>query len=370
MAERSPMEKKKFGKKIKAIVIPVLIVLIAPFGMPLFSMFAGHSSGYQDFVMGKLQACPHARALLGEDLGPSYIGMACGSSESGGGRDYAQWNVPVSGSLGRGTYSYYLDGHGNQWVMESAQLEVDGQIVDIASCAGGGGGSSPAGPPTPPQAMGAFQAAVQCFQQGNLECALTNSQQACNLGDMNSCSNVAHLYTTHRNDPATAAQFAQMACGAGSATGCENLGTAKRKLGDLAGAQAALTQACGMALDVGCSSLAGVDLERGDPASAIANANKALQMNPNRSSAYRQLGHAYLFQGYVDQALQQYARAIQTAPIADQGQAAQEGVKEPPLTLIQNEITKLSPVFPQQAVAVQQIWPRLPGLAGGAPAPR
>ena len=101
-----------------------------------------------------------------------------------------------------------------------------------------------------------------------------------------------------------------------------------------------------------------------------ANAQKALQFNPNRSSAFRQIGHAYLFQGYVDQALQQYGRAIQTAPIADQGQAVTEEVKEPPLTLIQNEITKLSPVFPQQSAAVQQIWPRLPGLAGGAPAPR
>ena len=75
-------------------------------------------------------------------------------------------------------------------------------------------------------------------------------------------------------------------------------------------------------------------------------------------------------QGYVDQALGYYGRAIQTAPIADQGQAVTEEVKEPPLTLIQNEITKLSPVFPQQSAAVQQIWPRLPGLAGGAPAPR
>ena len=369
MAELSPMQRKRSRKPIKTIVIIAIVVVAAPFALPAFSMFAGHSSGYQDFVMGKLQACPHARAALGEDVGPSYVGLAYGSSESGGGRDYANWTVPVSGSKGRGTYEYYLDGHGSQWVMTKAELDVDGQVIDILNCSPGAGGSGMAGPATPPQAMGAAQAAVQCFQQGNMECALTQSQTACNLGDMNSCGNAAHLYLTHRNDPTTAAQVAQMACSAGSSTGCENLGTAKRKLGDLTGAQAALTQACGMGLDVGCSSLAGVDLERGDPATAIANANKALQLNPNRSSAFRQLGHAYLFQGYVDQALQYYSRAIQTAPIADQGQAAQEGIKDPPLTLIQNEITKLSPVFPQQSAAVQQVWPRLPALAGGA-APR
>jgi len=368
MVERSPMEKKKLSKKIKALVIPILIVIAAPFGLPLLSIFAGTSSGYQDFVMGKLQACPHARALLGEDVGPSYVGIACGSSESGGGRDYAKWSVPVSGSKGRGTYSYYLDGQGSQWVMTQAQLDVGGQVIDIANCTPGGGGM--AGPAASPQAIQTAQAAIQCYQQGNMECALTQSQTACNLGHTDSCGNAAQLLLTLRNDAAGAAQMAQIACSAGSSSGCENLGSAKRKLGDVAGAYQAMSQSCQMSLDVACATLANMDLERGDTATAIANANKALQLNPNRSSALRQLGHAYLFQGYVDQALQYYARAIQTAPIADQGRDIVEDVKEPPLTLIQNELTKLSPVFPQQNAAVQQIWPRLPALAGGAAAPR
>jgi hypothetical protein len=370
MADFNPMEKKKRGKKIKAILIPILIVLAAPFALPVLSIAFGHMSGYQDVAMGKLQACPHARALLGEDVGPSFIGIACGSSESGGGNDFAQWTVPVSGSKGRGTYSYYLDGRGGGWTMQSGTLEVDGQIVDIASCTPGSGGGMMAGPAASPQAMQAAMAAGQCYQQGNMECALTQSQTACNLGHTDSCGNAAHLYLTLRNDPSTAAQLAQMACSAGSSSGCENLGTAKRKLGDTAGAYQAMSQSCQMGLDVGCASLANMDLERGDTATAIANANKALQMNPNRSSAFRQLGHAYLFQGQVDQALGYYGRAIQTAPIADQGQAVVEEAKEPPLTLIQNEITKLNPVFPQQNAAVQQIWPRLPSLVGGAAAPR
>lgn len=370
MAERTPAQRKSLKKKIMSILIPVLIVIAAPFGLPAFAMFAGHSSGYQDFVMGKLQACPHARALLGEDAGPSYVGLACGSSETEGGmHGHAQWNVPVSGSIGRGTYSYALELHGGQWMMLQAQLEVGGQIVDIANCTPGGGSGGMAGAGGNPQAMQAAMTAGQCYQQGNMECALTNSQTACNLGHTDSCGNAAHLLLTLRGDAAGAAQMAQMACSAGSASGCENLGSAKRKLGDAAGAHQAMSQSCQMGLDVGCSTLANLDLERGDPATAIQSANKALQLNPNRSSAFRQLGHAYLFQGYVDQALSYYGRAIQTAPIADQGREVVEDAKEPPLTLIQNEITTLSKVFPQRSAEVQQIWPRLPDLAGGA-APR
>jgi hypothetical protein len=367
MSNSTPAGKRKLKKKITSILIPVLIVIAVPFGLPAIAMFAGHSSGYQDFVMGKLQACPHARALLGENVGPSYIGIACGSSESGGGRDFAQWSVPVSGSLGRGTYSYYLDGHGNQWVMESATLEVDGQMVDIATCTPGGGGGGMAGAGGgSPQAQQAAMAAGQCYQQGNMECALTQSQTACNLGHVESCGNAAHMLLTVRGDAAGAAQMAQIACSAGSASGCENLGSAKRKLGDVAGAYQAMSQSCQMNLDVGCASLANMDLERGDTGTAVQSANKALQINPNRSSAFRQLGHAYLFLGQVDQALGYYGRAIQTAPIADQGQAVKEDVKDPPLTLIQNEITALTKVFPQRSAEVQQIWPRLPALAGGA----
>jgi tetratricopeptide (TPR) repeat protein len=366
MVETNPMARKKRKKLIKTIIIVALIAIAAPFAMPAFALFAGSSSGYQDFVIGKLQACQHARALLGEDVGPSYVGLAWGSSETEGGmHGHAQWHIPVSGSRGRGSYDYALELHGGQWSMLHAQLDVDGQLVDIASCTSGGvavgGGGSGS-----PQALQAAQAAGQCYQQGNMECALNQSQAACNLGHTGSCGNAAHLLLTLRGDAAGAAQMARMACTAGSASGCENLGTALRKLGDVNGAYQAMSQSCTMQLDVGCSILANMDLERGDTATAAQSANRALKLNPNRSSAFRQLGHAYLFGGQVEQALGYYQRAVQTAPIADQGRDVVEDAKEPPLTLIQNEITALSKVFPQSAAAVQQVWPRLPALAGGA----
>ena len=366
MTERTPAQKQKTKKLFKKLAIGLLIVAAAPFAMPAFARFAGSSSGYQDLIMNKLQACPHARNLLGENAGPAIVGLAWGSSETEGGmHGHAQWRVPVSGSRGSGVYNYALELHGGQWQIMTAQLDVGGQLVDIGSCSGGGvaaGGGQPNA-----QAQGYAVAAGQCFQQGDMACALTNSQAACTAGHPASCGNAAHLLLTQHGDANGAAQLARIACQAGEASGCENLGTALRTLGDTTGAYQALSQSCQMGLDVACALVANMDLERGDLTTATQSANKALQLNPNRSSAHRQLGHVYLFSGYVDQALGYYGRAVQTAAIADQGRDVVEGVKAPPVTLIQQEITALARAFPQRAAEVQQIWPRLPALAGGVP---
>jgi len=362
----SPLQKQKLKKRIKTFAIPAVIVVVAPFALPLLSLVAGKVSGYQDLVMGALQACPHARAMLGDNVGPSYVGLAMGSSETQGGHGRASWRVPVSGSRGRGTYRYTVMKMGGPWQINSAVLEAGGQMLDIANCAPGAGGSAVA---AGPQAIQAAVAAGECYQRGDKECALVNSQAACAQGHTDSCGNAAHLLLELRGDAAGAAQLARTACEAGSASGCENLGTALRKLGDADGAFQAMSRSCQMELDVACALLANMHLERGDTAGAIQLVNRALQLNPNRSSAFRQAGHAYLFSGQVDQALGYYARAVQTAAIADQGRGVVEDAREPPLTTIQNEITALSRVYPAHAAAVQQVLTRLPALAGGA-APR
>jgi hypothetical protein len=91
------MKKPDILKYRKTIVIVVLIALAVPFALPGFSMFAGYTAGYQEFVMEKLKACPESKKLLGEDVGQSFVGLALGSSTTQGAFGQAQWSVPVSG---------------------------------------------------------------------------------------------------------------------------------------------------------------------------------------------------------------------------------------------------------------------------------
>ncbi len=282
---------------------------------------------------------------------------------------HANWRVPVSGSTGRGTYEYAMELHGGQWQMFSGLLEVNGQVVDVASCTPSAGGVAVTPGTMGPipgaqggQAQAAALAASQCYQRGDMVCVEMQSRTACNLGDTGSCSNLAHILMNEKNDPRGAADAARIACNAGSASGCENLGTALRAIGDSSGAYQALSTSCTLGLDIGCANLARLDLERGDPNTAFLSANRALAINPNRSSAFRQLGHGYLFLGYVDKAVEQYNQAIVKAPIADQGRSVTEGETKAPVQLIREEIARLGPVYPARTSEVQQVLARLAAM--------
>jgi len=358
-------EKRSVKKIVKWIVTAAAVLFAAPFALPLFSTCAGESSGYQDLVMDRLGGCKVASDLLGDDIATSLVGAAWGSSETRGGQSgSAQWRVPVSGSRASGVYQYALELHGGQWSMLGGQLEVDGRVVDIASCpqAARPAEDVPLGLTGGPAAVTAAQAAVACFQRKDMACAAANSRSGCNLGDVAACGNLAQVLHEYLNDPQGAVAAGQIACQGNSASGCANLGEAQRKLGDVAGANQSLSRSCALGLDIGCGLKAYLDLVGGDPATASLSAQKALALNANRSSAFRQLGHAWLFSGNTEQALVYYGRALQTAAIADQGLGIVDDSSETPLGLMNRELGELARVYPARAGEVLKVQTRLGAL--------
>jgi len=130
----------KASKAIKGVGGAIVVAIIAIFGMPFMGIGAASCMGYNDLVMGRLRSCPQAQQLLGDDIGPAYVGMSCGNAETEGSFGRASWSMPVRGSNGRGTYQFAAEKRGSGWQMLSGQLTANGQTVDILSCSGGGGG--------------------------------------------------------------------------------------------------------------------------------------------------------------------------------------------------------------------------------------
>ncbi len=96
------------------------------------------------------------------------------------------------------------------------------------------------------------------------------SQQACDAGDMLSCSNLGLMYGTGTDvlqDPARAASLFQRACDGGLMLGCTHLGLLHQNgvgvTPDLAGAVFLFERACDGGDMLGCATL-GVSYERGD----------------------------------------------------------------------------------------------------------
>jgi hypothetical protein len=350
-------ERTGLGKVVRWIVIVVAVGVGAPFALPAFSSCAAHTSGYGDFVMDRLNDCQPAREMLGDDIGTALVGLAWGSSETKGGQfGNAQWRVPVSGSRSSGVYQYALELHGGQWTMMRGQLEVGGMVLDVAACPRSAQAARdlPLGTTGGPGALAAAHAAVACFQRQDMSCAAANSRTGCDLGDIAACGNLSSVLHEHLGDLPGAVAAGRKACQGGSASGCANLGEALRKTGDLAGADEALSQSCALGLDIGCAQLAHLRLLRGDPATAIQSAHKALELNPHRSAAFRQMGHAWLFSGNADQALVHYGRALQTAAVADQGSGIVDDSNDTPLGLIQKELEALARVYPARSADVQR----------------
>lgn len=132
---------QKSGRKlVGSIASTVLIVVGVVFGMPFFGLGASSCMGYNDVVMSRLRACPQAQQVLGDDIGPAYVGMSCGSAETEGAFGRASWSMPVRGTKARGTYQFAVEKRGGGWQMLSGSLSAGGQVVDIASCTPGAGG--------------------------------------------------------------------------------------------------------------------------------------------------------------------------------------------------------------------------------------
>lgn len=102
----------------------------------------GTCMGYEPVALERLNACPRATELLGAPIERGYLGMSCGSAETGGGSGNASWTMPVVGPHGRGTYSFYMEQHGGPWTLLRGDLEVGDTEVDVVNCTLATGGQA------------------------------------------------------------------------------------------------------------------------------------------------------------------------------------------------------------------------------------
>jgi len=83
--------------------------------------------------MAALRACPRAQQLLGDDIGWGMVGCAnCegqggGDPFNGGCHSSSDWYMPVSGSRGRGSYSWSFS------QQPGKSIHFDGGRVTMAS---------------------------------------------------------------------------------------------------------------------------------------------------------------------------------------------------------------------------------------------
>src|SRR5678816_1081143 len=99
--------------------------------------------GHDEAVTAMVRKCPRAIALLGDDAHPARLGLACGSTETSGDSGHASWNLPYTGSRGRGTVSFTAMKSDDRWQVLRAALEVDDETIDLVACAGGATAAGP-----------------------------------------------------------------------------------------------------------------------------------------------------------------------------------------------------------------------------------
>jgi hypothetical protein len=111
-----------------------MVLLVAAFVI-VISQMVPRCGGAYDVAIDRLNNCPAAVDLLGENIG-GRAGISCGSTEThGSGWGHSQWTMPVGGDAASGSFQWAAERHAGQWTILRAVLEVDGQSVDVLSCA-------------------------------------------------------------------------------------------------------------------------------------------------------------------------------------------------------------------------------------------
>ncbi|MBA3453787.1 MAG: hypothetical protein H0T42_11900 [Deltaproteobacteria bacterium] len=89
-------------KALLGVPVVVLLVLGVFAATPFFATCGGHD----EVVTSAVLRCPRAVELLGDDAHPVRLGMACGSTKISGASGNANWDLPYTGSRGRGTVTF------------------------------------------------------------------------------------------------------------------------------------------------------------------------------------------------------------------------------------------------------------------------
>ena len=93
------------------------------------------SPGNEDLAIETLKQCPRARQLLGDDVGPAWVGCTQGSSQGDCSSENAHWSTSVAGSKGSGDYAWAAQETNGKWIIKGAWLRVSGSDeIDIVKC--------------------------------------------------------------------------------------------------------------------------------------------------------------------------------------------------------------------------------------------
>lgn len=121
--------------------VPVALLLVVGAcvaGCPMLTRACGTIGGETDAAMAALRQCKRAREVLGDDVGWGNVG--CSNCESEGGGDplnggchsSATWQMPVSGSRGRGSYVFHFTTPpGGKQTFGGGNVVVDGERISI-----------------------------------------------------------------------------------------------------------------------------------------------------------------------------------------------------------------------------------------------
>ncbi len=217
-------------------LLPVFIFLIPMLVPSLFFRSCGMGD-VETQVVQMIEACPSARAALGEDVAPA-PGMSCGNLETGGGSGYADWSYAVSGSNGRGNVSFQAIERRGVWTVQNADLDVDGRSINLVACGNAARMGLDADEVTIPGLLHGLDLPGLAGQvQGEsddpggddgraLNIGATMLQGQCDGGDMNACYALGMMYRTmpEMQDEAKASELIERACEGGHSGACSAMG--------------------------------------------------------------------------------------------------------------------------------------------------
>jgi hypothetical protein len=125
-----PIQRPSFAKRYLGLVLLTpLLLFVSPRGCATF-----FDDGLRDAI-AKVASCERARAYLGDDIHPAWVGCTTGSSSSGCDSGSAHWSTRISGSNGSGSLDWSASKEARGWTTVGAHLSIGGQEIDIIECA-------------------------------------------------------------------------------------------------------------------------------------------------------------------------------------------------------------------------------------------
>ncbi len=117
-------------RKARFVFLAVLNILIIGGAVTMMP----RCNGAYDPAMAAINACPAAVELIGSPISQSFVGLACGSSESSGAYGNASWQIPVSGPKDSGRFEFAGRNQGAGWHLDRAMLTVGDRSVSVWPC--------------------------------------------------------------------------------------------------------------------------------------------------------------------------------------------------------------------------------------------